>query len=264
MAYWIAKARPRRAPSAEDMGDGVLDIWDTAKPPESAAPGDRLFFYAGSPSSRVIGLGVLLGWRSELNAAGRHLFDVQYLSDRLAGGPRLPELRADLVLGSASFVKSGPSATLYPLTEEQGRRLFEVVAQLVPSVTSVWPDLAGAALPDVDLEEFGVTEGRARLVTHLRYERSRTLAEAKRRDVLARTGRLACEACGFDFSAAYGPLGAGFCEVHHTRAVADGGPERRTTLRDLAVLCSNCHRVMHRRWPMLTVAELRGVVARVA
>ena len=32
-------------------------------------------------------------------------------------------LRSDAVVNSASFLKSGPSSTLYPLTEAQGARL---------------------------------------------------------------------------------------------------------------------------------------------
>jgi 5-methylcytosine-specific restriction protein A len=35
-----------------------------------------------------------------------------------------------------------------------------------------------------------------------------------------------------------------------------------TTLDDLAVLCSNCHRIIHRSTPMLSVAELSKVVSR--
>jgi 5-methylcytosine-specific restriction protein A len=47
------------------------------------------------------------------------------------------------------------------------------------------------------------------------------------------------------------------CEVHHRIALGSGHGERRTRLADLAIVCSNCHRVIHRSKPMLTIEALR-------
>jgi len=118
-----------------------------------------------------------------------------------------------------------------------------------------------SALPDIDLPATG-TEGAARLVSHLRRERNRALVEAKKVATLDAKGGLCCEVCGFDFSAAYGALGEGFCEVHHLVPLSASSEPITTTLNDLAVLCSNCHRIIHRSTPMLSVAELSKVVAR--
>lgn len=116
-------------------------------------------------------------------------------------------------------------------------------------------------LPDIDLPAAG-TEGAARLVSHLRRERNRTLVDAKKTATLNGTGRLCCEVCGFDFSATYGALGEGFCEVHHLIPLSASSAPVTTTLEDLAVLCSNCHRIIHLSAPMLSVAELSKVVSR--
>ncbi len=116
-------------------------------------------------------------------------------------------------------------------------------------------------LPDIDLPTTG-TEGSARLVSHLRRERNRALVDAKKAATVNAEGRLCCEACGFDFSVAYGTLGDGFCEVHHLVPLSASSESVTTTLDDLAVLCSNCHRVIHRSTPMLSVVELSKVVAR--
>lgn len=72
---------------------------------------------------------------------------------------------------------------------------------------------------------------------------------------------LKCEVCGFDFEKVYGQLGAGYIEVHHKKPVSEG--ERITDLdNDLVMLCSNCHRMIHRgRDHMLTVEELRRIIA---
>ena len=116
-------------------------------------------------------------------------------------------------------------------------------------------------LPDIDLPA-AETEGAVRLVSHLGRERNRAIVEAKKTATLNAIGRLCCEVCGFDFSATYGALGEGFCEVHHLVPLSESSVPVTTTLHDLAVVCSNCHRIIHRSAPMLSVAELSKVVSR--
>ncbi|MBQ9432959.1 MAG: HNH endonuclease [Synergistaceae bacterium] len=71
---------------------------------------------------------------------------------------------------------------------------------------------------------------------------------------------LRCEVCGFDFGKAYSELGAGYIEVHHKKPISDG--ERITNLNEyLVMLCSNCHRMIHRgKDHMITVDELRKLI----
>jgi 5-methylcytosine-specific restriction protein A len=82
------------------------------------------------------------------------------------------------------------------------------------------------------------------------------LVAAKKDAVLAAGGKLACEACTFIFEDKYGELGKNYCEVHHRKPFAVGHI-RQTSLSDLAILCSNCHRMIHRTDPMLSVEEFR-------
>ncbi len=57
-----------------------------------------------------------------------------------------------------------------------------------------------------------------------------------------------CMACGFNFDKFYGAeISLGYAEVHHTKPLADSDIERETSIEELVVLCSNCHRVIHRR-----------------
>ena len=114
------------------------------------------------------------------------------------------------------------------------------------------PPAVREQLEDTDLLEISDEEGRKKLATHLRRERSPKLVAAKKESVLAKSGTLACEACGFRFEDQYGTLGKGYCEVHHRRQLANG-KIRKTTLKDLAILCSNCHRIIHRTKPMVSV-----------
>ena len=81
--------------------------------------------------------------------------------------------------------------------------------------------------------------------------------------MLQRTGRLTCEACDFDFEERYGKLGLGFAECHHRLPIARLSVTLRTRLSDLAIVCANCHRMIHRSRPLLTVEELRHLVSSV-
>lgn len=111
---------------------------------------------------------------------------------------------------------------------------------------------------DIDLMT-SASEGSPRLVAHLRRERNRALIAAKKAAVMNAKSCLACEACGFDFSLAYGTCGKDYCEVHHRIPLSTSDAAVLTTLDDLAILCSNCHRIIHLS-PMLSVEALAEVV----
>jgi hypothetical protein len=75
-----------------------------------------------------------------------------------------------------------------------------------------------------------------------------------------------CEACSFHFVDRYGPIGKDFLEAHHLDPLADRpelewSNEVRTTLDRVVAVCSNCHRMLHRRRPAYTLEELRRVIA---
>jgi predicted HNH restriction endonuclease len=65
---------------------------------------------------------------------------------------------------------------------------------------------------------------------------------------------------GFDFLAVYGEVGRGYLECHHLLALADLVAARATRLSDVVLVCSNCHRMIHRKRPWLTLASLAGLI----
>jgi hypothetical protein len=104
------------------------------------------------------------------------------------------------------------------------------------------------------------TEGRRKLVSHLIRERNRGLVERKKRLVLEAAGRLACEVCGFDFRERYSTLGDGFCEVHHRLPLSEAESQVQTRLEDLAIVCANCHRMIHRGGVIRELAVVRAAL----
>jgi 5-methylcytosine-specific restriction protein A len=133
--------------------------------------------------------------------------------------------------------------------------LAEVASQLRHGAS------AGALIeiPEPDEDEVEAQEGRLLYRQHRRRERDERLREAKIRASLER-GPLRCEACDFDFAATYGGRGEGYIECHHVRPLHEVG-ESTTRLADLALVCSNCHRMIHRRAPWPTPDELRSLIA---
>lgn len=111
------------------------------------------------------------------------------------------------------------------------------------------------SLPDVDVRssDQSATEGRQKLATHLIRERNPRIVAAKK----ASATSLACEVCGFDSKSAYGE---DYCEVHHLIPLALSQNISETTLDDLAIVCANCHRIIHLYNPPLTIDDLRRKV----
>lgn len=110
---------------------------------------------------------------------------------------------------------------------------------------------APTEVPDTgasDVDEWD--EGAKKLVVHLRGERKRGLARAKKADFRDRNdGRLFCERCSKDPVVEYGSEHGEACiEVHHaTTQIAAMTEGAKTRLEDLQCLCANCHRIVHRR-----------------
>ena len=111
---------------------------------------------------------------------------------------------------------------------------------------------------DVDIHTLAATEGRRRLVLHLQRERNQTVARNKKKQATS----LDCEVCGFCFGRAYGSAATDCCEVHHLLPLSEVEHTTRTRMEDLAILCANCHRVVHRHNPPYTLNEVRSMLTK--
>ena len=99
-----------------------------------------------------------------------------------------------------------------------------------------------------------VQEGGSQWTFHRRIERQAKQRRRKIREA-RRVGHFVCEGCGLDFEAAYAEFGEGACDVHHRTPLSKTGVVD-VRLRDLAILCATCHRVVHRTG--LDVKEFRA------
>lgn len=133
------------------------------------------------------------------------------------------------------------------------------VHELAEAIRQGAPLLAATTQDDDE----GFPEGKVVEKLHRARERNRKLVGEKIKQVKKATGLLCCEACGFDFFKTYGELGQDFAECHHLKPLSQVG-EGKTRLEDLAVVCANCHRMIHRSRPMLTPKQLKARIEEVA
>jgi 5-methylcytosine-specific restriction protein A len=87
-------------------------------------------------------------------------------------------------------------------------------------------------------------EGGVLIRLHTIRERNRRLVVAKKRQALREIGQLRCEVCNFEFEHVYGARGRGFIECHHIRPLHTLRFGLSIKLKDLAIVCANCHRMM--------------------
>jgi 5-methylcytosine-specific restriction enzyme A len=130
-----------------------------------------------------------------------------------------------------------------------------IVASLyAPEIGAPWSE------PDLDDGLQEAPEGRLLTRVHMTRERNRKLVESKRQQAMKRDGKLVCEVCGFDFAICYGTRGIGFIECHHTKPVETLAEGHKTHINDLALVCANCHRIIHRMRPWLLVTDLKELI----
>jgi 5-methylcytosine-specific restriction endonuclease McrA len=137
---------------------------------------------------------------------------------------------------------------------------FGVLRDLLKrSVTPYYP-ITNKDIELLESEEDEFPEGRLLTRTHKLRERNPQASIQKKKNVLKKTGTLVCEVCGFDFHATYGALGYGFAECHHRVPLSELAESNTTKLEDLAIVCENCHRMLHKARPWKTIEELKKIL----
>ena len=71
-----------------------------------------------------------------------------------------------------------------------------------------------------------------------------------------------CQSCNFDFEKVYGDVGKEYIEAHHLIPMSElkKGESRTLTKKDFSVLCSNCHRMIHKLTDSSDLDELKRIM----
>lgn len=106
----------------------------------------------------------------------------------------------------------------------------------------------------------GFPEGRVYERVHKKRERNGKLIRLVKEERLKKDKKLVCEICKFDFYKVYKDLGKGFIEAHHTIPVSQLKEDSETKKEDIALVCSNCHSMLHRKRPWMTIDQMKKIV----
>lgn len=116
--------------------------------------------------------------------------------------------------------------------------------------------LAGKDLPPDQQREF-----KMKLRTHEEAERAYLRHDSSDIRRVKEILGYRCSVCDLKFDEMYGEIGLGYIEAHHLTPYADlslDDPPPTNTVEDFAVLCANCHRMVHKESPVLTPGELKA------
>ena len=103
-------------------------------------------------------------------------------------------------------------------------------------------------------------EGAEKRRLHLYKERNRTVVRKAKANRIKTDPSLHCDVCGFSYIECYGKLGAGFIEAHHITPISELGKGGVTKVDDLAMLCANCHRMIHVGEKTLSIETLKTLL----
>lgn len=264
-------------PFTDDVGDYTWggEEWITsaasrARIRDEFAPGDLVVCYQAVPTKAVLGF-------ARVSEGGFKRGDDEvpctFGLDWLQRTPEVPwsRISADPLLRESEKVKV-KVGTVFRVSPAQLQRVIDLIPCRPSQRRELLASLEVGSLPsgsppsvggDLD-EEVGAFEGEMRTLFVAHRKRERSLREKKLQDVLDRLNRLRCEvkACRFDFLTAYGPLGHGFAHVHHLKPLSAAQGVTRTSLADLAVVCANCHAMIHRHGQTRSLEEVSRMIQR--
>ncbi|KIO49850.1 DUF3578 domain-containing protein [Nitrosospira sp. NpAV] len=140
-----------------------------------------------------------------------------------------------------------------PNDELLGKDLKELLKLYLLLATK---DLVPASVSSEEDDEAGLnTEDLTKLREHKRIERNRKLAEKAKK-----VHGYICQTCSFDFEEKYGEIGREFIEAHHLTPlhILKGRKVMLDPKKDFAVLCANCHRMVHKSEFVNRVEDFRA------
>lgn len=113
--------------------------------------------------------------------------------------------------------------------------------------------LTNETFPD---QSIAYVEGATLTVKVNRFERSQ-----KAREICISHHGTTCKVCDLNFFQTYGALGDGFIHVHHIVPLNEICKEYEVNpVNDLVPVCPNCHAMLHRGSPTLTVDQLKKIL----
>jgi 5-methylcytosine-specific restriction protein A len=187
-------------------------------------------------------------WDEELAASGK---TTRYISVRL---DTLLDAGSESIFPRKSL-DSGILGKMHWDSQLSGIRIPDDVAAILEEE---WADFLGNERKPIPIAEPSAIEGlRTETVRYIR-GRSRQL-----RDLALRESEGICCVCDVDYREILDGKGVRVLQVHHKKQLAATDAPRVTALSDLAVVCANCHMLIHMNPKQaLLIEELRDMLGK--
>lgn len=139
--------------------------------------------------------------------------------------------------------------------EEKDKFSWQIKDELISALEQT--HLTGIELlPEEIPNTITLNEGIKKTITINTYERN-----PKARSLCIDYWKPICSVCNFNFEEKYGELGKGFIHVHHLIPISKIGKNYEINpIDDLRPLCPNCHAMIHKKNPPLTIKELKNII----
>jgi hypothetical protein len=195
-----------------------------------------------------------------------------FLTEPLEVNRPVPEFEGYLQAVYRGFTKISDEQ-LKAILEDYGsiegliKEILDYQGEGLPAQLMLAPDRSGVVAESslqvddiahgkVDEKVIPDSEGRKRIVQHVKYERSR-----KNRELAIKIHGTVCQVCGFDFDEVYGrDYADSYIQIHHIKPLSEheGAVDPAT---DLIPLCANCHAMAHKRRKSVTpIGELKELI----
>ncbi len=164
------------------------------------------------------------------------------------------EDKRELILDPKKKKKGWPgeNSIFYPSKHKNNEELMSFIEILKKEINSnVRPPFLPPKSPKGIYEE-----GQKKLSQHKKIERSNELIKDFKNQLID----FSCVVCGFSFEKFYGALGKFYIEAHHLIPISSLTERTKISIDDLAQVCSNCHRMLHRSNPPMSIEKLSELI----
>lgn len=170
---------------------------------------------------------------------------------------------SEWIIWSGKFAKSIASTKTYQLYWNQDLPKYSEPLWVVAGIC--WKGLSPSKpkSPPVewqDVDAMSFPEGNEKRKLHLFKERNRELVRRAKAIYAEKDPLLRCQVCNFSFVEKYGERGRRIIEAHHKVPIAELKAGTKTRIEDIALVCANCHRMLHYGDRTLKVEELQVIL----
>ena len=271
MNTWIFQGNPDKFNIDEYLRKTKDIYWSVTQPKHQndIKVGDLIYIWRAKGSNNAISGIIAFGVVNEESKTREEVKNKQVLYDEL--------WKEDF--NEASQVKAGVKLKAIRLSPEDGMITADIFlqdpilsqTQLIKTrvgsnfllndeqsslVEQYWNGLNPVIYEEED-EQIKTKEGRIKLRVHKVRERDPKIKKKAIQAFIQQNGSIFCEVCNFSFEEKYGTIGQGFIEVHHLKPISEYAEDEYTTIENLKLVCSNCHRMIHRGEPADMFFSLR-------